>query len=145
MHDDTDAIDADPSVRGLAIPQPPTQTFNLIDDHSLRRCPCRVISRQSAGNQLQMVQSHSDMEPVEQRGWRDPSVAEDASQSRTAIGEGGQDRVPGAPDGLEVPTDQRFDVGISSDDGAWPNSVATACCRSSLTRRTPPQCGQAGR
>ena len=55
MHDDTDAIDADPSVRGLTIPQPPTQPFDLIDDHNLCRCPCRIIGRQSTGNLLQMV------------------------------------------------------------------------------------------
>lgn len=35
-------------------------------------------------------------------------------QSRTAISEGGQERVLGAPNDVEVPTDQRFDVGISS-------------------------------
>jgi hypothetical protein len=50
-------------VLGFAIPQPPVQTLNLRDDHRLRFGPRRVIARETAGDLLQVLQSHCNVEP----------------------------------------------------------------------------------
>ena len=68
MHDRADTIDADLSILGFAIPQPPVQPFDLLDDHRLRRHPRRMISRQGAGDLLEVLKPHTDMEPVKNRG-----------------------------------------------------------------------------
>src|SRR4051794_5523744 len=36
MHDGADTINADPGICGLAVPKPPTQAFDLLDDHRFR-------------------------------------------------------------------------------------------------------------
>jgi hypothetical protein len=79
MHNGMDALDADASIRGFAIPQPSTQPFDFIDDHSIRRCPCRIIDLHSGDDLRQMVHSHSDVEPVEHRRRRGTGVAEDTA------------------------------------------------------------------
>jgi hypothetical protein len=67
MHHRADAIDADLGVLGLAVPQPPVQPFNLLDDYRLRGHPRRIIGRQAVGCLLQVLESHTDVEPVENR------------------------------------------------------------------------------
>jgi hypothetical protein len=37
MHDRADTIDAFPRIGGIAIPNAPVQSLNLLDDHCLRR------------------------------------------------------------------------------------------------------------
>src|SRR6202162_630051 len=67
------------------------------------------------------------MKPVED--WRpgDAGISENASEPRTTVGEGGQRRVLGSADGIEVPADQHLDIGVGSRDGA--KNLATARLR----------------
>src|SRR5260370_20541499 len=127
MHDHADTIDADLGILGFAIPQPPVQPLNFLDDHRLRHHPRRIIGRQAAGDLLQVLKSHRDMKPVED--WRpgDAGIRENASEPRTTVGEGGQRRVLGSADGIEVPADQHLDIGVGSRDGA--KNPATARLR----------------
>src|SRR4051794_17822637 len=50
VHYRADAIDADLRILGLAIPQPPAQALDLLDDHRLRGGALRTIGRQASGN-----------------------------------------------------------------------------------------------
>lgn len=127
MHDHADTIDADLGILGFAIPQPPAQPLNFLDDHRLRHHPRRIIGRQAAGDLLQVLKSHRDMKPVED--WRpgDAGISENASEPRTTVGEAGQRRVLGSADGIEVPADQHLDIGVGSRDGA--KNLATARLR----------------
>src|SRR3981081_827853 len=117
MHDRADTIDTDPPVGGFAVPQPPMQTLDLCDDHCLRRRPRRIVARQTAGGLPEVLESHSDMEPVQKRRRGDAGLSENASESGTTIGESGQCRLPGASDGVKVPVDQSFDVRFRSGEG----------------------------
>src|SRR5208337_4150496 len=71
---------ADLSILGFAIPQPPVQARDLRDNHRLRRHPCRVIRRQTAGRLLQVLQPHGDVEPVEHRRLGDTGISQNAPQ-----------------------------------------------------------------
>jgi hypothetical protein len=84
-----DAIDADPRIGGLTIPQPPVQALNFPDDRSLRRGPRRIVARQSVGDLLQVLKSHSNVEPIEKRCRGNAGVGENAPKSRTTVGERG--------------------------------------------------------
>jgi hypothetical protein len=81
VHHRTNAIDADLRVLGFAIPQPPVQPLHLLDDHRLRRHPCRIIGRQAAGCLLEVLEPHADVEPVENRQLSDAGISENAPQS----------------------------------------------------------------
>ena len=116
MHHFADTADADLGVLGLAVPQPPAQALDLLDDHRLRRHPRRVIGGQSAGYLLQVLQPHRDVEPVEDRRLGDAGGGQYGSESGTSVGEPGQLRVVGLADGREVPADQLHDVGIGFGD-----------------------------
>jgi hypothetical protein len=59
MHDRADTIDADLSILGFAIPQPPVQPASVLDDHRLRRHPRRIIGRQAAADLLQVEDNSS--------------------------------------------------------------------------------------
>src|SRR5271166_3664876 len=48
--------------------------LDLRDNHRLRRHPCRVIRRQTAGCLLQVLQPHGDVEPVEHRRLGDTGI-----------------------------------------------------------------------
>ena len=98
VHDRVDAIDADPGVGGFAVPQPPVQALNFPDDHSRRRLARWSVARQTAGDLLQVLKSHSDVKPVEKRRCGDTRASENVPKSRTAVGEGGQLGLPGASD-----------------------------------------------
>src|SRR3954454_7309913 len=100
------AIDADLRVLGLAVPGAPAQSLDLRDDHRLPRPSRRVLVRQRAGDLLQVLQPHGDVEPVEHRRRSDAGVGQDASEPGAAVGEGGQRRVPGPADGVEGAVDQ---------------------------------------
>jgi len=54
---------------------------------------------------------------VEHRTRGDAGIGENAPKARAAVGEGGQRRVFGSPDSVEVAADQRSDVGIGFGDG----------------------------
>ena len=118
MHHCADTTDADLSILGFAIPQPPVQALDLRDNHRLRRHPCRVIRRQTAGCLLQVLQPHGDVEPVEHRRLGDTGISQNAPQAGAPVGERGQHRVLGSPDGVEAAADQHFDVRIGFGDGA---------------------------
>ena len=45
VHDGADAIEADPRVPGLAVPQSPAQALDLPDDDRLRRRALRTVGR----------------------------------------------------------------------------------------------------
>src|SRR5271165_2105558 len=95
MHDRTDTIDADPSIGGFAIPQPPVQAVNFRDDQPLRSGPTRVIAREAVGNLLQVLQSHSNMKPIKHWCRGNTGISENASKSSTSVGERGQRSVFG--------------------------------------------------
>ena len=118
MHHCADTTDADLSILGFAIPQPPVQALDLRDNHRLRRHPCRVIRRQTAGCLLQVLQPHGDVEPVEHRRLGDTGISQNAPQAGAPVGERGQRRVLGSPDGVEATADQHFDVRIGFGDSA---------------------------
>ncbi len=127
MHDRADTIDADLGILGLAIPNAPVQALNFLDDHRLRHHPRRVIRRQAVGDLLQVLQLHGDVEPVEHRPCGDAGIGETAPEPGTTIGEGGQCRVLGSPDSVEIAADQRGDVRAGFGDGA--ENLAATCIR----------------
>ena len=61
---------------------------------------------------------HRDVKPIED--WRigDAGGGQYGSETGASIGETGQLRVAGPANGIELPADQRDDVGIGSDDGS---------------------------
>ena len=63
-----------PCVAGFAIPQPLTQSFNFVDDGRLCFLLPRIDRRYGIGNSFQMVQSHSNVEPIEHRSGCDSGV-----------------------------------------------------------------------
>src|ERR1019366_2856193 len=118
MHDRADTIDAFPGIGGVAIPNAPVQSLNLRDDHCLRGYPWGIVSRQRIGDLLQVLKSHSDMEPVQDRQIVDASIGENTSKAGTTIGKCSQRGVFSSSDGVEVMTNQHFDIRFGSDDGA---------------------------
>src|SRR5215210_8108468 len=89
-----------------AVPQPPAQALDLLDDHRLRGRALRTIGRQASDNLRQVLQPHGDMEPVEYRKPRDASVEKNAPQPGTAIGKRRQRCAFGPPDRIEAVADQ---------------------------------------
>jgi hypothetical protein len=83
-----------PRIFSFLIPDPPVQSPDLRDDHSLRRNAREIADRHRAG------------------------VGENAPKSRTTIGEGRQRGVAGSAGGVEAPADQRLDVRVGFRDGA---------------------------
>ena len=90
----------------------------------------RVVSRQCAGDLLQVLEPHGDMKPVKHRRRGDTGVGEDAPQARAAAGKGGQCRVPGSPSGVGTAADQRLEVGTGFGDDA--ENLAAASLRSDV-------------
>src|SRR3954470_7429608 len=86
MHDGADTINADPGICGLAVPKPPTQALDLLDDHRFRSGALRTMRRQAAGDLRQMLQPHGNVKPIQNRRLGDTSVEEDAPQPGTAVG-----------------------------------------------------------
>src|SRR3954452_20201571 len=105
MHHCADAIDADLRILDLAIPGPPAQALNLLDDHRLRGRALRTIGQQASGNLRQVLQPHGDVEPVEYRKPRDASVEKNAPQPETAIGKRRQRCALGPPDCIKAAAD----------------------------------------
>ncbi len=89
----------------MAIPNAPVQALDFLDDHRPRRSPSRIIGQRGAGDLLQVLQPHGDVKPVEHRRRGDAGIGEIAPEPRTAVGEGGQRRVLGSPDSVEVAAD----------------------------------------
>src|SRR3954453_6244554 len=54
MHHRADTIDADLRILGLAVPQPPAQALDLLDDRRLRGRALRTLGRQASGNLRQV-------------------------------------------------------------------------------------------
>ena len=111
-HDLADALKSDLGIRGLAVPDPPVQAVDLRDDQRLGSLPLRRVNRQVAGRLLGMLQPHRDVEPVEERRFRDAGLDQEGAQALTAIGEGGQLSVGGMADVGEAALDQRLDCGV---------------------------------
>ena len=105
-------------VLGPAVPQPPAQALDLLDDHRLRRRALRIVGRQSVSSLRQVLQPHGDMEPVQDWQPIDASVEKNAPQSGTAVGERRQRRALGASDSVEAAADQRSEVRVGLGDGA---------------------------
>jgi len=110
MHHRADTGDAFPRVLRFSIPDPPVQSLDLGHDHRLRGRARRIVRRQSIANLFEMLKSHRDVEPVENRRFQDTSIGENTPESRTTIGEGRQRGVAGAANRIEVLSDQPFDV-----------------------------------
>src|ERR1700736_292896 len=73
-----------------------------------------------------MLKPHSDMKPVENWRFGDSGIDENASKSRTSIGEGRQFGAFRSADGVEAPADQHLDVRVAFRDGAENLSTARA-------------------
>src|SRR5689334_5902251 len=116
-HGLAEALEGDPGIAGLAVPDPPAQPVDFRDDHRLGAFLLQGLARQAAGGLPGMLQAHGDMEPVEEWRLGDAGLGEDGAQPRTAIGEGGQHGPVGVADLLEAAPDQRFDLGIGPGDG----------------------------
>src|SRR3954470_21573618 len=84
MHDGADTTNADPGICGLAVPKPPTQALDLLDDHRFRSGALRTMRRQAAGDLRQMLQPHGNVEPIQNRRVGHTSVEQDAPQPGTA-------------------------------------------------------------
>jgi hypothetical protein len=113
MHDLADPIDTALGIRGLTVPNAPAQTFDLLDDHGLRLHPARVVGGQTACRLRRALESHRDVEPIED-GWRrDPGIDQCGPQTRTAISERGHHGGVGSANHSKVQTDQRRNVGAS--------------------------------
>src|SRR5271166_6818507 len=113
MHDLADPIDAAPGILGLAVPNAPAQTFDLLDDHGLCLHPTGIVDRQTTCYLCRVLNPHRDVEPIE-NGWRrDPGIDQDRSQTGTAVGERGHLSVVGSADGSRSLSDQRREVGVS--------------------------------
>src|SRR5689334_21394601 len=116
-HELADALEGDLGIGRLAIPDPPVQAVDFLDDRGLGTLLLRGVARQTAGRLLGVLQAQGDVEPVEERRLGDAGLGEDGAQSRTAIGEGGQRGVWGVADLLEAAPDQRLDPGVGPGDG----------------------------
>src|SRR4051812_9400595 len=112
MHHRADAIDADLRILGFAIPQPPAQALDLLDDHRRRGRALRTIGQQASGNLRQVLQSHGDMKPVEDRKPLDASVEKNAPQPGTAVGKRRQHCALGPPDRIEAAADQACEIRV---------------------------------
>jgi hypothetical protein len=61
--------------------------------------------------------SHRDIEPIENRGLHHSPIGQNRAQTRTTVGEGGHLRDVGPAHGVELPLEQRDEVGIGPGDG----------------------------
>src|SRR5215217_784121 len=118
VHHCADAIDADLRIRGLAVPQPPAQALDLLDDHRLCGRALRTLGRQTSGNLRQVLQPHGDVEPVEYRKPLDASVEKNAPQPGTAVGKRRQHCALGPPDPIEAAADQACEIRVGLRYGA---------------------------
>src|SRR6185436_13505714 len=113
VHYRTDAIDAELRILGPAVPQPPAQALDLLDDHRLRGSAVRTIGRQASGNKRQVLQPHGDMKPVEYRKPLNASVEKNAPQPGTAVGKRRQRCALGPPDRIKAAADQACEIRVS--------------------------------
>src|SRR5215212_1923435 len=118
VHHRADAIDADLRILGLAVPQPPAQALDLLDDHRLRGRALRTIGRQASGNLRQVLQPHGDVEPVEYRKPLDSSVEKNPPQPGTTVGKRRQRCALGPPDRIEAAADQACEIRVGLRYGA---------------------------
>jgi hypothetical protein len=116
-HDRANTVDAFPGIFGFAVPDAPVQPLDFRDDHRLCRHSRRMISRQRAGDLLEVLKPHTDVEPVKNWQFSDVGVGETAPETRTTRGERGHRRVLGAPNRVEFAADQPFDRCIGLRDG----------------------------
>jgi hypothetical protein len=65
-----------------------------------------------------VLKSQSNVKPIEDRQFGDTGISQNAPKARTAIGEGGKRGAFDSADGVEVPADPLFDVGVGSDNSA---------------------------
>ena len=127
VHRRADTIDADLRILGLAIPGPPAQALDLLDDHRLCGRALRTIGRQASGNLRQVPQPHGDMKPVEYRKPLDTSVEKNAPQPETAVGKRCQRCALGSPDRIKAAADQACEIRVGLRHGAKNLSSAGLC------------------
>ena len=115
-HDLADALDGDPGILGLAVPDPPVQAVDFREDHGPGVLPLRSLGRQVARCLFGMLQSHGDVEPVEARRLGDAGINQDRAQPGTAIGERRQLGVGGLANIGKATPDQRLNRGVGFGD-----------------------------
>src|SRR5271169_339568 len=118
MHDFPDPLDRDLGVFRVAVPDPPAQPLDLLDNERLCLHPARFVGRQRTRRQLRVLKPHRDMKPIENRWLRHARSGQDRPKAGTTIGERGQVTVVGSAHGLEVSADQHRDVGVALRDRA---------------------------
>ena len=118
MHDFPDPLDRDLGVFRVAVPDPPAQPLDLLDNERLCLHPARFVGRQRTRRQLRVLKPHRDMKPIENRWFRHARSGQDRPKAGTTIGERGQVTVVGSAHGLEVSANQRRDVGVALRNSA---------------------------
>src|SRR5277367_2339766 len=118
MHDFPDPLDRDLSVFRVAVPDPPAQPLDLLDNERLCLHPGRFVGRQRTRRQLRVLKPHRDMKPIENRWLGHARSGQDRPKAGTTIGERGQVTVVGSAHGLEVSANQRRDVGVALRNSA---------------------------
>ena len=133
-------------------PDPLMQSRDFSDDHRLRRYSRRFAGRQRARDLLKMFKPHSDMKPVENWRFGDSGICENASNTRTSIGEGRQFAAFRSADGVKAPADHYHDVRIGFRDGSENLScrrtagvIAGEISRLARAGRSQPAPGRQGR
>ncbi len=63
-HDAADAVNRGARIPGLAMPQPPAQPLNRLDDHRFGRALGLIAGRQAPRGLPEVLQAHGDVKPV---------------------------------------------------------------------------------
>src|SRR2546423_7179277 len=126
-YDLADPVDAAPGILGLAVPDPPAQALDLLDDHGLRLHPAGPVGRQSACCVRCVLKPHGDVKPIEDWWFRDPGIDQDGPQPGTTVRECGQLGGVGLANGLKGSADQRRDVGASLGDRSEHLPASAGC------------------
>src|SRR5271165_5133681 len=118
MHSLADALECEPGIPGLAVPDPPMQSLNLRDDRRLCLDPTRGVGGQSTRCLPCVLQPHGDVEPVRNRRLRDAGLGQYRSKAGTTLAERSQRGGGGSADRLKTAPDQHRDIRTGFRDSA---------------------------
>ena len=72
-----DALEGDPGILGFTVPGPLAQTLDLRGDRRPCLHPVRPVGRHASHRLLRVLESHGEMEPVQDRRVRDAGLGQD--------------------------------------------------------------------